>query len=127
MPALPVPSLIRQGEGLEEIPGITVVPVKQALSRTAARCQHPAEARERIREGVARALAQHATVQPYVVDPPVELRVSFTNSVMADAAELMPSATREDGRTVRFELDDYLVEVGALRAAVFIARPTCRP
>ena len=108
------------------IPGIVTVEVKEALSRGAARCLHPELARQKIHEGVVRALAGYGDVEPLVFSAPVEVLVSYTNTIMADAVALMPSAERVDGRTVRFALDDYLVAVGAISASVYIATAAVR-
>lgn len=37
---------------------------------------------------------------------------------MADGVELMPSAERVDGRTIKFALDDYVKAFNAFRASV---------
>ena len=52
------------------IPGITVVAVKEGLARTVAISLSPEAARERIREGVSRSLADISKVKPYKLKPP---------------------------------------------------------
>ena len=52
------------------VPGITVVAVKEGLARTVAISLSPEAARERIREGVARSLADISKVKPYKLKPP---------------------------------------------------------
>jgi len=107
-------------EAEEIIPEIGTVAVKEAVSRTAAKCLHPKRARELIKRGVTEALKKRS-IEPFNFEPPIEVKVRYVNSLMADAVEFMPSAERIDGRTVRFVLDDYLKAFGAIRASIFIA------
>jgi len=102
-------------------PEIEVVAVKEAVSRTAAKCLNPARARELIKETVTRALEKRSTIEPFTFDPSIEVLVRYTNAGMADAIGFMPSAERVDGKTIRFVLDDYLKAFGAFRASVYIA------
>lgn len=100
---------------------VVTVAVKEAISRTAAKCLHPEEAGAKIREGVREAIGKLSQCKPFKFQPPIELEVKYTNALMADAVEFMPSAERVDGRTVRFVLDDYLKAFGAFIASVMIA------
>ena len=102
-------------------PEIEVVAVKEAVSRTAAKCLNPARARELIREKVTRALEKRKSIEPFSFEPPIEVLVRYTNAGMADAVGFMPSSERVDGKTIRFVLDDYLKAFGAFRASVYIA------
>jgi len=49
------------------------------------------------------------------------MRIKYANALMADAVELMPSAERIDGRTIRLVLDDYITAHRAFIASVYIA------
>ena len=109
------------GEAKDLVPEIETVAVKEAVSRTAAKCLHPKRARKLIKETVARALERRKSIQPFVFKPPIEFDVRYINAGMADAVEFMPSAKRIDGKTVRFVLDDYLQAFGAFRASIYIA------
>jgi len=108
-------------EAQELYPGIEAVAVKEALSRTAAKCLHPQVARDLIRENVKKALKKKDSIQPFTFQTPVEIQVRYTNARMADAVDFMPSAERLDGKTIRFVSDDYLEAFGALRASIYIA------
>ncbi|MFQ6053283.1 MAG: M55 family metallopeptidase, partial [Candidatus Bathyarchaeia archaeon] len=59
-------------------------------------------------------------------EPPIEVRMKYANSLMADAVQFMPGAERVDGRTVKFVVDDYLKAFGAIRASIFIAAQVSR-
>ena len=107
-------------------PEIETVAVKEAVSRTAAKCLHPRVARERITKGVAKALGKRDSIDPFTFEPPIDVTVKYANALMGDAVAFMPSAERIDGRTVRFLMDDYLKAFGALRASIFIASAVSR-
>ena len=103
------------------IPEIETVAVKEAISRTAAKCLHPKMARQQIKETVARALEKRTSLKPLVINPPVEFEIRYASEIMADAVAFMPSAERIDGQTIRFVQDDYLKAFGAFRASISIA------
>ncbi len=105
---------------------IRTVAVKEAVSRTAARCINPKRARELIKDGVAEALKDRGSIEPFTFEPPIEMEVRYANALMADAVEFMPSAERVDGRTVRFVLDDYLKAFNAFIASVYISSAVSR-
>jgi D-amino peptidase len=112
-------AVTREALGLN--PNLVTVAVKEAVSRTAAKCIHPNKAGKLIREGVSEALKKRESIKPFTFNPPIEVRVKYMNSIMADAVEFMPSAVRVDGRTIDFVLDDYLKAFGAFRASIYIA------
>jgi len=112
-------AITKEAEALD--PKITTVAVKEAVARTAARCIHPKKARELIRRGVREALEKRDSISPFTFQPPIEVLVEYSNALMADAVEFMPTAQRVDGRTIRFVLDDYLKAFGAFRASAYIA------
>ena len=113
-------------EAQEIIPKIGTVAVKEAVSRTAAKCLHPKRARELIKRGVTEALKKRNSIEPFKFEPPIDVKVRYVNSLMADAVEFMPSAERINGRTIRFVLDDYLKAFGAIRASIYIAGAVSR-
>lgn len=107
-------------------PNILTVAVKEAVSRTAAKCIHPSKSRKLIKNGVTQALKNRESIKPFSFQPPIEMSVKYANSLLADAVELMPSAERVDGRTIRFVLDDYLESFRAFRVSVEIANNLSR-
>jgi len=95
---------------------IETVAVKDGLARTVARCLHPKVAQERIRQAAERALK--LTVPPFVVQPPITLRVVFQRTFHADMAALMPGSQRVDGRTVEWTGEDMPTVYKAFRVMV---------
>jgi D-amino peptidase len=113
-------------EAVELNPNITTVAVKDAIGRAAAKCLHPEIARTLIKKGVTAAIKGRKIIEPFTFQPPIELQVTYTNALLADAVEFMPSAKRINGRTIGFVLDDYLKAFGAFRASVYIASAVAR-
>jgi D-amino peptidase len=85
---------------------MTAVQVKEAYSRSAARCLPLEESRRLIRVGAQTALTKRgAALRP---ESPVTLLVEFMKSSQADMAALTPGAERAGPRSVQFTHDDYL-------------------
>ena len=107
------------------VPGITTATVKWASGRYAAKCLHPKEAARLIKARAKEALNKEYPM-PRVVEAPVEVKVVFTNAVMADVVSLIPSFERVDGVTMKGVYDDYQKAIFALRAGISMAGGTNR-
>ena len=83
----------------------TTVQVKEAYSRSAARCLPLEVSRRLLREGAQAALANPGI--PFTMQPPYTLQVDFVKSSHADVAMLTPTSERIGPRTVQFVHDDY--------------------
>ncbi len=111
-------------EAQEWIPGVETAIVKQACGRFAAQCLPPAESHPLIRNAAQRAIERWKNGQapaPLDAGSPVNLRVQFHNTQMADMAVLMPGATRLDGRTIEFQSSNAATAYCAFRTAVSLA------
>ncbi len=93
--------------------------VKEAISRTAARCLPLERARNLIRDGAQAALANIG--KPLRPQSPVRLQVEFMKSSQADMAALTPGSERVGARTVCFTHDDYREVYRAWRAMYNLA------
>jgi len=98
---------------------IETVAVKEGVARSAARCLQPQVAQERIRQAAGRAL--RLSVRPFVVPPPITLRVAFQRAAHAEMAELVPASTRVDGRTVEWTGDSMPAVYKVFRAMTTLA------
>lgn len=98
---------------------VTTVQVKEALSRSAARCLPLEESRRLIREGARAATA----IRPAPLRPasPVTMLVEFMKSSQADMAALTPSAERVGARAVQFTHDSYVEVYRAYRVMYNLA------
>jgi D-amino peptidase len=101
-------------------PGITTIQVKRSASRYAAEHLHPDTARERIREGVASALA--TSLSPPRIALPATVEVELLSPDMAEQATWIQGVTRLDGRTVSFTDDDALRLFRTFLTVVFLTR-----
>jgi len=98
------------------------VAVKEGLGRWVARMLPLEEARRRIRDGAKRALQSGERCKPFVVQPPVDVQVTFTSPSCADALAGFPGLKRLDGCTVLHEgAEDFLKAHGWFDAAHFLA------
>jgi len=107
------------------VPGIITAAVKWASGRYAAKCMHPIKAFKLIKYKAKEALSKSFPT-PRIVVPPVEVKVEFTNAVMADVVSLMPSFERLDGVTMKGDFDNYQIAIKALRASIYMAGTTIR-
>jgi len=110
----------------EFLPDVETVVVKDAITRYAARCLSPRAARERIREGAARAVrfAAGGKLAPFRPDPPHRLEVDFANAACADAAELVPGTVRSGGVTTLYEAPDAGTLLQVLQAWTLLGAST---
>ena len=98
---------------------IETVAVKEGITRSAARCLHPEVARQRIRQAAERALS--LTIPPFVVLPPITLRIVFLRALHADMAALVPGSRQVDGRTVEWTGEDMPTVYRVFRAMTALA------
>lgn len=106
---------------------LTVVPVKTAITRYAARSLHPEEACRRIREGARAAVGWVGRLRPFRPLPPHELEVTFHNAAMADAAELVPDTVRIDAVRCGYRATDAGRLLRVLLAWTVLAASTVPP
>jgi D-amino peptidase len=113
------------GEAKALLGNLEVAVVKQASGRTSAECLPPALAHEKICEAAARAVQKHLSQQsppPFRLPAPIQIRVTFFSSDMADRASLLPGVERVNGREISFSSPDMPTAYRAFRAAVSLAR-----
>ena len=102
-------------------PGIEVIQVKTSISRFAAEHPHPDVARQRIREGVARALSDLSAAPP-AIRLPATLEIQLLSPDMAEQATWLRGVERVTSTSVRCEDDDPLRLYRTFLALVFLTR-----
>lgn len=100
---------------------VETVAVKEGVSRSAAICLPPEEARRQIRRGATAACQRIQEFVPLILDTPVEVEVTFTDPSFADCVEHLPFVTRTDGRQVLFEADNFQAAFELFNAIQFLA------
>jgi D-amino peptidase len=103
-------------------PGIVHVPVKESVSRYAARNLHPDEAREAISAAVHSALSTVDRLTPPAIALPATLEVDLANPDMAEQATWLRGVSRVDSRTVTVTDDDPLRLFGTFITLVYLTR-----
>ena len=88
------------------VPGIEAVAVKEGLARDWCRSVAPAAAHERIRAGVARALARRAEIAPPALTFPASIRLEFNRCSGADAFDGRRGIWRLDGFSIDWTAHD---------------------
>jgi len=99
---------------------IETVAVKEGVTRSSARCLHPEVAHQRIRQAAERALS--LAVPPFIVPPPITLRLVFQRALQADMAALVPGSQRVDGRTVEWTGEDMPTVYKVFRAMAALSK-----
>jgi len=92
---------------------VETVVVKTGRDRYAARCLHPSQVRELVREGAARSLREIERFRPFDLGKPIRMEIDFTEATFAHWASFVPTAERVGPRTVGITLEDF---EGAMRA-----------
>lgn len=113
------------GEAKALLGNLEVAVVKHASGRMSAECLPPGPAHEKICEAAARAVQKQLNQQsppPFRLPAPIQLRVAFMSSDMADRASLLPGVERLNGREINFSHPDMITVYRAFRAAVSLAR-----
>lgn len=105
------------------LPWAEKVVVKTAVSRRAAASMHPSVARDRVREGAARAVrrATAGELKALDVGRPITLEAEYENAGQADHAAIVPLAERYGDRGVRVTVDDPVMAYRAFLAGVRLA------
>ncbi len=90
------------------VPGAEGAIVKEPYGYHSALTVTPARGQAMIHEGVRRAMAKLAALQPYRVRTPIELQVGFKLTIDAERAAFVPGLTRADAHTVKGTFPDML-------------------
>lgn len=98
---------------------IETVTVKDGISRTAAKSLHPGTACELIRKAAERSLK--LTIDPFVIAPPITVRITFQRTIHADMAELVPNSNRINGTTIEWTGQDMDKTFQAFQAMGLLA------
>lgn len=87
---------------LERYPDVETVVTHRWVGTYASRAIAPVVSRQRVREGVARALARVPSLKPIVVEAPYTLEIGFKDTAMLEAVTLIPGVEALDPLSARF-------------------------
>ena len=99
----------------ELVPNIEGVQVKEAIGTTAALSLHPEFVRQQIQQAATRALKRLSEFKPAPPSTPATFEVRFSQTVLADVAEQIPTVNRVDASAVSYQANDYLQGYRLLR------------
>ena len=95
-------------EALAHLGTVETVAVKEPITRYSASCLHPTVARERIKSAATGVLERLHEFEPFTLEPPIEIGLTFNHTGFADAAGIMPGAKRTDATTVSYSSEDFM-------------------
>lgn len=95
-------------EAADFFPGVTTVEVKYARARNTAVVMAPERAQQLIREGARKAIGLIGTVKPFVIEPPIEVKLELYRADYADGFAAHRGTERVDARCVRKVVDSAL-------------------
>jgi D-amino peptidase len=108
-----------RGEVADWLPWAEYVVVKRGIGGHAAESLHPTVACSRIRAAAEGVVRRAGAFQPLVLEAPIEVAIDFHSAIQADWAAMVPGASREGDRGVRFRAADA---IEAYRAFVSLMR-----
>ncbi len=90
-------------EGVQaQMPWVHGVIVKESIGTLSANSMSPAAAQRAIAAGAEAAVAKSANAKPFVLESPIEIRVTLAKTEQADYVAIIPGFERMSGREVRF-------------------------
>lgn len=110
--ALGVPVLLAAGDhafvtqfGATVTSALTVT-TKRAITPQSAMLRHPADVRRELAETTTRALAGMQAAKPWVLTPPIRVRLRLSDPTVPQILMAIPGVTQSDGYTVTFTAED---------------------
>lgn len=100
-------------EMLGDVEGVVV---KEGIG-TIAKTIHPEKAQKLIKEGAIRALKRLKEFQPFKLQIPITMEITFKDEVYASLVGMLPGVKQLDGRTISFTGKD-MVEVSKFLSAI---------
>ena len=100
---------------------VLTVSVKEGISASAGKCISPDSAKNLIEETASEAVRRAPEFKHFTFKGTVTVEVVFTHPSYADTIENLDFVTRVDGRTVRFEGDDFIKAFERFNALHFLA------
>jgi D-amino peptidase len=89
------------------IPNIVAVAVKKGYGMRASLSIHPEVAREKIKEGVKKALAERKSIKPFLPRSPYTLEATMRDPDMADICTRVPGTKRPASKVITYKNRDY--------------------
>jgi D-amino peptidase len=111
-------------EGQSCLGRVEAVAVKEAIDKYTALSLHPELAQEQIRDGAMRGISKLAEYQPFRIETPATLRVSWNSTSIAALCECVPGVKRVGARDNEYISADYPEIYRLLRILLALAGTT---
>lgn len=108
-------------EALDLIPEIETAIVKKTVNRYTARNLSPDQAASVIKEKTVMALKRRNEISPYHIKGPFEIELTYLNSGLADAADVLPIIERISPTIHRFSAKDPIEVYRYIRSLIKLA------
>ena len=108
-------------EAKQLLGSVLTVSVKEGISASAGTCISPDSAKKLIEETASEAVRRITEFKPFTFAGTVTVEVVFTHPSYADTVENLDFVTRVNGRTIRFEGDDFIKAFERFNALHFLA------
>lgn len=102
-------------------PQTTFVVTKESLGRFSAKLYHPEFVHKILREETKNSLKNVKNIKPLRFEKPINIEITFINTLMAEFASLIPNSKRLDGRRVFYESNSYKEIYNFLMASLSLA------
>jgi D-aminopeptidase len=103
------------------LPGAKTAVVKYAIDNFSARCLSVSETTARIYEASRAALQTRNSLVPFLIDPPIVVRIELMDAAQAGMASGLPSVRRDGTTAVAFETSTVREAYGLLGAIGSVA------
>ena len=100
---------------------VDTVAVKEGISHSAAVCIPPEEARRQIREAAAGTVRRSEYFEPFVLETPLTVDITFRCPEQADDIEYLAFVTRSSALDITFEAEDMQAAFELFNAIQFLA------
>ena len=100
---------------------LVTVPVKEAVSRLAARNFAREKVLADLQEGAGKAISSLNTLKPYELKSPYQFEINFHTSQQTESGMLIPAVKRTGPRTLSFTVKDYLEGYKLMRALISLS------
>jgi D-amino peptidase len=106
------------------VPGLEGAEVKHAYGRTSALTLHPSKVRQLIRQATLEALGRLQEFEPYQVQKPITMDLTFKNKVTAEVAAMIPTVERTAANGIRIVVPDMVAAARFVGLLMYINTPS---
>ncbi|KAB2336627.1 M55 family metallopeptidase [Cytobacillus depressus] len=107
-------------EATQLIPDIQTAIVKQTINRVTALNLSTQKSQDLIKSKTMLALKNKSAIKPFTIESPFIVEVSFLNTGLADAAEILPIVSRINPNTIQFKCSNIIEAYRYIRSLIMM-------